>query len=64
MKEIRVYLDDILDSIEKIEEYTRGVNFEKFDSNTEHQLLALPQWHHMVSTKNVGKRRRTEKHDQ
>jgi|SRR3989344_6139771 len=37
MKEIRVYLDDILDSIEKIEEYTRGVNFKKFDSNTELQ---------------------------
>lgn len=37
MKEIKVYLDDILDSIEKIEEYTRGVDFEKFDSNSELQ---------------------------
>ena len=37
MKEIKVYLEDILESIEKIETYTRNVTFENFDSNTELQ---------------------------
>jgi len=30
MKNIRVYLEDILDSVEKIEAYIRGVSFDKF----------------------------------
>lgn len=37
MKEIKVYLEDILESIEKIETYTRSVPFENFDSNSELQ---------------------------
>lgn len=36
-KEIRVYLEDILDSVQKIEEYTKGIDFAEFDSNTKHQ---------------------------
>lgn len=36
-KNIRVYLEDILGSIEKIEAYTRGLTFEQFEQNTEHQ---------------------------
>ena len=36
-KEIRVYLEDILESIEKIEEYTHDRNFEEFTKNTERQ---------------------------
>ncbi|MBI2096675.1 MAG: DUF86 domain-containing protein [Candidatus Sungbacteria bacterium] len=36
-KEIRVYLEDILDSVAKIEEYTSGVAFDEFKSNTECQ---------------------------
>lgn len=36
-KDIRVYLEDILASIEKIETYTRGLSFEQFEQNTEHQ---------------------------
>lgn len=36
-KDARVYLEDILESIEKIESYTRGLSFEQFERNTEHQ---------------------------
>jgi uncharacterized protein with HEPN domain len=36
-KDIRVYLEDILESIEKIEDYTRGLTFPGFEQNTEHQ---------------------------
>ena len=30
-----LYLQDIIDSIEKIEEYTRGISFEEFSKNSE-----------------------------
>lgn len=36
-KEVGVYLEDILGSIEKILEYTAGLNFEDFNKNSEHQ---------------------------
>lgn len=36
-KGIRVYLEDILESIAKIEEYTTQGNFEQFEKNTEQQ---------------------------
>ena len=36
-KEIKVYLEDILESIQKIKEYTAGVDFAEFDDNTQHQ---------------------------
>ena len=32
-----VYLQDILESIQKIEEYTHGFSFEQFENNTESQ---------------------------
>ena len=37
MKGTRVYLEDILESIERIETYTNGLTFEAFSKNTEHQ---------------------------
>jgi uncharacterized protein with HEPN domain len=37
MKDIRVYLEDILESIQKIETYTSGLTFEAFSKETEHQ---------------------------
>ena len=36
-KEIRVYLEDILESIGKIEEYTNGIALEEFKNNAECQ---------------------------
>ena len=36
-KEIRVYLEDVFESVGKIEEYTKGVVLEEFKSNTECQ---------------------------
>ncbi|MEK7208534.1 MAG: DUF86 domain-containing protein [Patescibacteria group bacterium] len=36
-KDIHVYLEDILESIEKIEGYTKGLDFAEFEENTEHQ---------------------------
>ncbi|MBI3588954.1 MAG: DUF86 domain-containing protein [Candidatus Liptonbacteria bacterium] len=36
-KDIRVYLEDILESINKIEKYTSQINFEEFGKNTERQ---------------------------
>ena len=36
-KDIQVYLEDIVDSIEKIETYVKGFSFEDFSKNTERQ---------------------------
>lgn len=36
-KDIKVYLDDMLESIDKIEEYTQDLAFEEFDKNIERQ---------------------------
>jgi len=36
-KEIKVYLEDILESIAKIEEYTRDLTLEGFEESSEHQ---------------------------
>lgn len=36
-KEIRVYLDDIVESIDRIQEYTAGEDFESFSLHTETQ---------------------------
>ncbi|MEK9180629.1 MAG: DUF86 domain-containing protein [Patescibacteria group bacterium] len=36
-KDVKVYFQDILDSISKIEEYTNGVSFKDFENNSEHQ---------------------------
>ena len=36
-RDVRVYLDDILKSIEKIEEYTRGISRETFFTETQTQ---------------------------
>lgn len=36
-KELLVYVEDILESIGKIEEYTTGITLEEFCNNTEHQ---------------------------
>ncbi len=36
-KEIRVYLEDIAESIDKIDEYTQGISFEEFDTTSERQ---------------------------
>lgn len=35
--EVRVYLDDILDAIDKLQEYTRGLSFKEFDADYEKQ---------------------------
>ena len=40
-RDIRVYLDDILESIEKIEDYTELITEEDFYSNTEKQDAVL-----------------------
>lgn len=40
-KESQVYLEDILESIAKIEEYTRGLTLEEFSNITEHQDAVL-----------------------
>lgn len=40
-KDFRVYLEDILESIKKIEEYTHEDNFEKFTKNTERQDVVM-----------------------
>ena len=34
MREFKVYLEDILESASKIEEYTRGLDYDNFCSNT------------------------------
>lgn len=36
-KEILVYLDDMLESIENIQAYTKGISFEKFENDIEKQ---------------------------
>lgn len=36
-KDPRVYLEDILESIGKIEDYVRGLSFEQFEQDTERQ---------------------------
>lgn len=36
-KEVRVYLEDILESIGKIEEYAKGSSFQDFEKDTERQ---------------------------
>lgn len=40
-KDIRLYLDDILESIEKIETYTQNLNEEQFSRNIQVQDAAL-----------------------
>lgn len=36
-KDVKVYLDDILESITQIEDYTSGVTFQDFEADTEKQ---------------------------
>ncbi len=33
-REYRVYLDDILESVERIEKYTKGISYEEFSSSS------------------------------
>lgn len=40
-RDIGLYLDDILESIEKIESYTKGISEEEFSRNTETQDAVL-----------------------
>lgn len=40
-RDISLYLDDILESVEKIESYTQDLNEEKFSRNTEVQDAVL-----------------------
>lgn len=40
-RDYRIYLDDILDSIKKIEEYTKGKSWSDFANDTELQDAAL-----------------------
>lgn len=40
-RDISLYLDDILESIEKIEDYTQGLNEENFSRNTQTQDAVL-----------------------
>jgi len=40
-KEILVYVEDVLESISKIEEYTKGISGEEFYGNTELQDAVL-----------------------
>jgi len=40
-RDIRVYIEDILDSIAKIEQYTKGVNEQEFLTNTQLQDAVL-----------------------
>ncbi len=40
-RDMRVYIEDILEGIEKIEEYTKGVSSEDFYKNTQIQDAVL-----------------------
>ena len=40
-RDLRLYLDDILESIEKIEEYTQNISEEQFSRNTQVQDAVL-----------------------
>jgi uncharacterized protein with HEPN domain len=42
-KDVRVYIDDVLECIDKVEEYTEGVGEEEFYENTQIQD-AIYQW--------------------